>query len=196
MLEFLLHVDRQLFVWINSGWSNPILDAVLPLWRDRLAWFPAYGLLMSWLCWRFRWRALPFIAALLVAVATSDLLSSHLIKPWVSRPRPCHEPAVLEALRLLVVCGPSPGFTSSHAANHFCVALVLGLGLRHLASWVLSVALLWAASIAVAQVYVGVHYPLDVLVGALVGAAVGWGVSKVYRYAGMGLVPAESFKGQ
>jgi membrane-associated phospholipid phosphatase len=180
----LLHLDQAAFTAINTAWANPLFDAIMPWWRSRVFWYPAYAALLAWLLWRFRWRALPFLALVVLALAVGETLSSHLIKPWVGRLRPCQEPALVDTLRLLVACGPAPSFPSSHAVNHACLAVVLSRGLGWLARWLTPLLALWAASIALGQVYVGVHYPLDVVAGAALGAAVGWGSFTLYRRLG------------
>jgi len=86
-------------------------------------------------------------------------------------------------VRLLVHCGRAYSFTSSHAANHFAIAVFISLTLGLLYSWIKWPLLLWAGSIAYGQVYVGVHYPLDVIVGSLVGIIIGYLVAKLYLSA-------------
>jgi membrane-associated phospholipid phosphatase len=180
VLETLLQLDTRLFTAINSGLANPLLDAVLPWWRNRFFWYPLYAGLLGWLLWRFRGRALPFVVLVAGAVMISDALSSHLIKPWVGRLRPCQAPELANSVRVLVTCGPAASFPSSHAVNHFCLALVLYRGLGWVSIWLLPLLLLWAASIAFGQVYVGVHYPLDALVGSALGLVAGWACSELY----------------
>jgi len=113
----------------------------------------------------------------LFAVATvgmADVVSSKLVKPAVQRVRPCNDVGLKFEVRELVHCGGGYSFTSSHATNHFAIAtflyLVLG-GLRK--KWIRWALLAWAASIAYGQVYVGVHYPLDVITGAVLGSLIG-----------------------
>jgi membrane-associated phospholipid phosphatase len=111
-------------------------------------------------------------AALLIAF--SDLISSHLIKPFFARPRPCRDPLFSDQVRLLAsYCGANGSFTSSHAVNHFAIATfsvgTIGVGYKHF-KWLY----LWAAVIAYSQVYVGVHYPTDVLFGSILGIVFGW----------------------
>ncbi|TXS90766.1 phosphatase PAP2 family protein [Parahaliea maris] len=184
MLDLMLEFDQHLLFLVNNTLSNPVFDLVMPWWRSRLFWIPAYAILMLAWIWRFRQRAWPFLLLLIVCVGLSDFTSSQLIKPWVGRPRPCHEPALAESLRLLVTCGPSFSFTSSHAANHFCFAWLVGIAFKRPGWWLMPSLLVWAASIALGQVYVGVHYPLDTLAGAALGLAIGWLGCRVFRALG------------
>ena len=176
----LLQFDEWLFHVINSDWRHPWLDAVLPYWRNKRFWIPFYVLLTAFLTWKFRWRVLPYLLAVAVTITLADAISSHVFKPGFERLRPCNDQALRDEVVLLVGCGQAYSFTSSHAANHFALAVFLSLtlGLFYpLIRWPL---LLWAASIAFAQVSVGVHYPLDVIGGATLGALVGFLTAKAY----------------
>lgn len=179
-MDALLHLDRQLFTWINQGWANAFFDWLMPWWREKMTWLPLYVLMLGWLVYRYRSRAWLPALVVIATVSLCDIVSSHVLKPWVARLRPCTDPALVDQVRMLVGCGKAYSFTSSHAANHFGVAVSWILLFRHRMAWVVPVALLWAASIAFGQVYVGVHYPADVLGGALIGSGIAW---LVYRLA-------------
>ncbi len=182
----LLQLDQTLFFLINDAGHTPWLDVLMPLWRERLFWIPLYLALSGFVIWKFgAARGVVFILAVVTAFGVADLTSSRVIKPAVERLRPCNEPAIKEQVKLLVHCGGGYSFTSSHAANHFAVAVFICLTLGRFYRRIRLPLLLWAASIAYGQVYVGVHYPLDVLCGALLGTALAWGVAVLYwRYAG------------
>ena len=146
----------------------------MPVWREKTTWIPAYVLLLIYLIRQFGLKGLYIILALVATVGLGDSLSHRLIKKQVERPRPCQVLEEPEELRLLVKCGGGYSFTSNHATNHFAVAVFLILVLGHLWGpwkWLL---LVWAASIAYGQVYVGLHYPADILVGALLGSGIAW----------------------
>ncbi|MCB0608214.1 MAG: phosphatase PAP2 family protein [Lewinellaceae bacterium] len=180
-MDLLLHWDEQLFRLINGQWHTGWLDAVMPLWREKLFWVPFYLALTAWSVWRYKWRGLVLILFMGAAVAVSDPVSSQLFKKNVERLRPCRTPGLEESVHLLVPCGGGYSFTSSHATNHFALAFFLigTLGRRYRRwRWPLA---LWAASIAYGQVYVGVHFPLDVICGALLGAGIGALVAYFYR---------------
>lgn len=181
MLDALLEFDQSLFHFLNGSRHSPFLDAILPHWREKTTWIPLYAIGVIWLGYHFRLRALPFLLCIGLAVGIADQLSASVIKPSVERPRPCREAALAEPARVLVGCGGGYSFPSAHATNHFAVAVFV------LLTWGLTwgrwryLLLLWAASIALGQVYVGVHYPLDITFGALLGTGIGWGISKLYR---------------
>jgi membrane-associated phospholipid phosphatase len=180
MLDTLLELDRTLFGLLNGQWHNSFFDAVLPYWREKLVWVPLYVGLIAFALYRFRREGLYFVLAAALTVGLADTLSSKVLKKNVQRLRPCQDSELQAEVRLLAGCGRSYSFTSSHAANHFALAVFIAFiwGRRWRAiRWPL---LLWAGSIAYAQVYVGVHYPLDVLAGGLLGALVGILMAKLY----------------
>jgi undecaprenyl-diphosphatase len=182
-MESLITWDQHLFEFINNVWTNPLLDTVFPDWRDKKTWYPLYLFIIIFSIYKFKLKGLFFVLAVILSIGLADLCSSQLLKKNVKRLRPCNDIEMKDDVRLLVHCGKAYSFTSSHAANHFAIAtfisLTLGLIYRKI-RWPLY---LWAASIAYGQVYVGVHYPLDVLVGSLIGIAVGYLVAKLYLSA-------------
>lgn len=189
----LLQFDRALFFLINDTGHTAWLDALMPFWRDRFFWIPLYVALASFVVWKFGLgKGAFFILAVIVAASLADVTSSRLIKENVERLRPCNEPEIKEQVNLLIHCGGGYSFTSSHAANHFAVAVFLCFTLGRLYRRIRLPLFLWAASIAYAQVYVGVHYPLDVVCGALLGTFIGWGVSLMYQRYGRSLVVLEN----
>jgi len=172
MLEQLLDWDKWAFHIINGVWQSPTLDFVIPWIRNKYLWAPLYLFLIAFFLLNYKKQGTLALLYLGVTVLFCDQISSDIIKPLVQRFRPCHDPIIKEQVRLLVGCGGTFGFTSSHAANHFGVAIFLGLLLRN-RRFVFPVALLWALLVCYAQVYVGVHYPMDIIGGALLGMAIG-----------------------
>jgi undecaprenyl-diphosphatase len=174
----LLQLDERLFYFVNSEWRNVLFDAVLPVLREKHTWFPLYLFLLVFFILNFRKNGLILILTLALTVGISDVVSSHLVKKTVRRARPCQVLDQTKDMHLMVNCGSGYSFPSSHAANHFSMAVFLMLTLSRVFRRVKVPLLIWAASIAYAQVYVGVHYPLDVVAGALLGTAV---ALSVYR---------------
>jgi len=108
----------------------------------------------------------------------SDVISSRVVKPQFERLRPCRQENMEVVLRAR--CGSGFSFTSSHASNHFAVAVFFMLTIGRMYRWSRILWLIWAGMIALGQVYVGVHFPLDVLAGAFLGSLIGLTVYRVY----------------
>lgn len=178
-------LDTTLFYWINSVGSNSIFDFLLPLFRERWFWAPFYLFILVFTLQNFgRRKGMIVVLGLVLAVGLADYTSSTLIKKNVQRLRPCNDPAVRALVVQRVSCGSGYSFTSSHAANHFAAAVFLSMVLGARISRIGKGLLLWAAAIAYSQVYVGVHYPGDVLGGALLGSGIGWWVLVTFRRRG------------
>lgn len=167
--------DQWLFVQINNHQSNSVFDSIMPYMRVAYTWTPLYLFLIIFIVSNFKDRGLWWCLVFLCTVSLCDMTSTNLFKAVFERLRPCHDIEFLQHVRLVVdSCGGKYGFTSNHAANHFGMATFIFLTLRGvLGKWVW-IAWLWAALIGYAQVYVGVHYPFDILGGALIGLVFGW----------------------
>ena len=175
MLSTLQNWDRWLFTKINHDWTNTFLDNVFPLWREAITWIPLYIFLLLFVLINFGRKAWPWIIGFLITVALSDQVSSHLITPLVNRSRPCLDIQLENHIRLLLnYCSDSRSFVSSHASNHFGLAFYIHYTLKpYFRKWGYGW-FLWAATISYAQVYIGVHYPLDVICGAGLGSCIGY----------------------
>ncbi|MFI5135118.1 MAG: phosphatase PAP2 family protein [Chitinophagales bacterium] len=169
----LLHLDQQAFFFVNQSLRNPVFDFIMPYARNPNFWIPLYVILVGYFIYRFRWRSIIIIISAAICVALTDQIASSVIKPSVHRLRPCNDPLIAKQVHLLVDCGPGFSFVSSHAANHFGIAVFMIFLLRKRFRWITPVALLWASLVAFAQVYVGLHYPLDAICGALLGVFIG-----------------------
>ncbi len=182
MPSWLDKFDRALFLFINGTATHPVADAIVPWWRESITWTPVYVFLLLFAIINYKKESLPWIAMALATILLSDQISSSVVKPLFARLRPCNDPDLSTQVRLLLDgCGAGYSFTSSHATNHFALATFLTVTLRQWIgkyNWVLY---LWAASIGYAQVYAGVHYPFDILAGALLGTGIGWFTGNFYQ---------------
>jgi undecaprenyl-diphosphatase len=173
-LHLLLKWDVWLFHLINSGTSNPVFDAVMPFITGDVFLHYIAGALWLLLVWRAGRKGRIVALATLVVIALSDQSSAHLFKSLFSRPRPPH---ALDSVRLLVDTTRSFSFPSAHASNAFAVATFVSFFYRRARGWLFFV----AALIAYSRVYVGVHYPADVLAGAVLGVGIGLGAAYLLR---------------
>ena len=169
--------DIKAFFQVNNALSNNLFDTILPLLRNKYFWIPLYIFLISFFIINLKRRGWIILFFLIIAIALSDQISSSVIKPLVQRIRPCNDQMLMDHVRLLVKCGSGYSFPSSHAANHFTIAFFIIAVFRNKWKWIAPLFIIWAGSISFAQVYVGVHYPLDVTGGFLIGLSVGFACS-------------------
>ncbi len=181
MPDFLLNIDQQLFHFINHDMSNWFFDALMPVLRNRLVWIPLYVFIFVFCLWRYKKQGIIILALLLLTFGLADFGSASIIKPYFIRLRPCNTPALDATIIERVDCGTGYSFPSSHASDHFAIAVFLSIVFYKRNKWILPISLLWAAAISFAQVYVGVHYPVDVTAGAIYGSLVGWLFGWIYK---------------
>ena len=168
-------LDTKMFYFVNNRLANNFFDAVMPFLRESTIWVPLYLFMLVFAAINFGKRGGLWMLFLLCTAGVCDLVSSHLIKEFIFRTRPCQEAALSGFIRILVnYCPHSSSFTSSHATNHFGMAMFIVATLRAYSSRWIQLFFAWSLIISFAQVYVGVHYPFDVLAGGLVGCALGY----------------------
>lgn len=179
-MEKYLGIDKIIFLFIQEYCRNPLLDMVLPLFRNKFVWIPLYIVI---LLYSYKWGKKVFFKYLLFLiglVSISDMLSSRLLKPFFNRLRPCNDFQLNTLFDPLVSCGSGLSFPSSHAVNHFALAAFFYYTTNFIPFKWRFLWYVWAFSICFAQVYVGVHYPFDVFIGGLIGFYFGNIVAKMY----------------
>lgn len=173
------HLDQQIFLFINSL-NSPFWDKVMFAISGKIIWIPLYLAILVWLGMNYKKKFPLILLFVIIAVVIADQGSVQLFKYTFHRLRPCHEPSLQGLVHLVNgKCGGLYGFVSSHAANSFNVALLSLLFIRK--RWYTISILLWASLIGYSRIYLGVHYPGDVICGAAFGILVGWGVYKLYE---------------
>ena len=181
MLEQLLHIDTEVLLAIN-GWNAPWADRVMWIISEKTTWIPLYLLLMGLLVWRYRQPAptpikwlqkvpacVVMIVVIALAVGAADFIASGILKDWVARPRPSRVSELEGVLHLVNGYRSGQyGFVSSHAANTMACGLLFSL------IWRKKIAtiglMLWVAMNCYSRMYLGVHYPLDIMGGLVVGS--------------------------
>jgi undecaprenyl-diphosphatase len=166
-LSFLSAADAALFRLINGQGQNFFFDWFMPFVTDLKNFIFVLIALGIWILWKERKAGLILLLFTGLTLAITDQLSSQVLKEIIGRIRPCH---VLENVHMLTDCNTSYSFPSSHAVNIFAAALFLAQPLRRAAPFFFAI----AAIVAYSRVYIGIHYPFDVMGGAAIGLLIAW----------------------
>lgn len=171
MLESLLEIDRSLFLLIN-GWHTPFLDQLMFFVSKVWIWVPLYLIFIGYAIRRWKLESIWIILAFVICVVATDQLTN-LTKEFFQRLRPSHEP-LLEGLVHHVngYVGGRYGFVSGHSSNSFGFAMLSALLIRN--RYYSITVFSWAALVAYSRIYLGVHYPFDILGGTLLGILMAW----------------------
>lgn len=180
MLQTLIEWDKALLLAIN-GFNSPFFDEVMFCISDRLVWIPLYLSMIYVLICTYRFNALYALLAVGLTVLLADQFASGFCKPFFERLRPTHDPTMQPFVHLVHGHTSSMyGFCSSHASNTCGIAMLTALLFRNKAySWVIGS---WAALNCYSRMYMGVHYPGDILCGALAGLFIGYLCYRLYLW--------------
>jgi undecaprenyl-diphosphatase len=184
MGDFFYSIDRNIFHFINTSLANPVSDIVFPFFSNLTqTWYGISILSILWLILFFKGgKKGKMVALLLIPVVTcSDQVSSTLVKKLIARPRPCHileGRQVVDQIHLLLPCGSGYSFPSSHATNAFAVSTFVAYYFKR---WKLPL-FIFASAVALSRVVVGVHYPSDIVCGALLGASIAYIVITIWTF--------------
>lgn len=173
MLDYLNQLDHRWFIELTTSLRSESINYICTIFRDKFFSVPLYVLIISWLILHYKyWYAL--IIALMLLVTITDQVSSNLLKKSIKRQRPCNEVIFRDEYSTLINCSGGYSMPSSHATNHSGVAVFLFfvLGCSVAFRWRILL-FVWAGMVGFSQVYVGVHFPFDVLVGTFLGGAIG-----------------------
>ncbi len=182
MLQDLNWVDHRLFEFIQLNCRIASLDPVFAAMRDKHCWIPLYIFLFAWICFNYGITCWKLVVVILLNVIISDQLNSSVLKPVFNRERPCKELYFKDQFNPVIDCSGGFSFPSSHATNHMALAVLLFLSCGYLMNrwkWLL---IAWAVLVGWSQVYVGVHFPFDVVAGWIEGAIIAWVMFQVLVY--------------
>ncbi len=173
-MDFLLSVDTWLLLKLNVGVANNFFDWLMPIVTNLKYYRIPIAAGLGALVFLGGGKGRTAVLLLVITVAITDQLASSVLKPLIGRVRPCH---VVEGLRAITGCGNTLSFPSGHATSSMAVAILLGLLYRRWL-WVL---IAYSILLSYSRIYIGVHYPLDILAGWIIGGGIAWGMIGLYH---------------
>lgn len=177
-------IDRIAFTAVQRfAAANPWLDDTMLLLRNAATWIPLYLFMVVWLFKNVRTRyAITFIILTIATFAFCDFVSASILKPLIGRLRPCYDVDMATTVRGLIGCGGRFSFPSSHAANHFGLTAFWFFSIQQINRKRWYWLWFWAALVCFAQVYVGKHFPMDIVGGAILGLLTGYTAAVIFKY--------------
>lgn len=174
----LFDLDKSIFFFVNKTLGYPFLDLLMRFFSSVWVWVGIFGAVLFYAIIKKKWLLILFLFYVVFSIGIIDAFVSQIIKPWVSRLRPCRE--FLDMVRIVNNCAGVYGFPSNHATNSFTVSTMLGIFLKDTS--VQKFLIIIASLICISRVYIGVHYPSDVIFGALIGAIWGYVMYKIFIF--------------
>ncbi|MCX6304796.1 MAG: phosphatase PAP2 family protein [Bacteroidetes bacterium] len=177
MLETLKSIDQGLFLFLN-GLHTPFFDAIMFWGTNSLTWLPLYVLMLYLVIRRYKWQAIWIVLFAILMIIVSDQLSN-FFKDFIERPRPTYEPGLKGVHTVNGYLGGQHGFYSAHASTNLAIAVYLIILLERPFRFFPMLMLIWAIFISYTRIYLGVHYPGDILAGWIAGGLIGWGFGQL-----------------
>ncbi|WP_203257954.1 phosphatase PAP2 family protein [Hyunsoonleella ulvae] len=181
MIEQLLEYDTELFLFLNNLGSEA-WDTLWLIITDKLTFIPLYAILLFLLYKKFGVKSLLVFVIVVALMITFTDQVTNMFKRGFERPRPCGVPDLADQLRFIAVRCGKYGFFSGHSSNSMAAAVFAGLALRTEYKNLIFILLFWSAVVAYSRIYVGVHYPLDIVCGLTFGAISGFLFYKLSQY--------------
>lgn len=180
MMDYLLSLDEKLLLFFN-GIHSAWLDSLMFTLTDGKVWAPLFLFTIIFIIVKFKGKGFFMLLFVALVITLGDQISSSLLKPLIGRLRPSHEPHLEGILHIVNnYRGGLYSFVSSHATNSFGVATMLWLLIGKQYKWI-SVFFGWALIFSFTRVYLGVHYPGDILGGAILGISIAFGINWIFR---------------
>ncbi len=173
-MNILIKIDHAVFHFLNRTLANPVFDWLMPIVTNEDNIAVPLILILLWMILFNGKRGKIAAVIIILTVILTDAIAYQIIKPWIGRIRPSH--AMLDEINLLVSKGGKYSFVSNHAANTMAAATIIGYFYKKLKYLVIGISLV----VGFSRIYVGVHYPFDVLGGWLFGYATAWGVLSMW----------------
>lgn len=179
LLQPIIDIDKSVFFFLN-GMHSPYWDVVMTLFTRTETWILFYGVLLYYIVKRYRTKAVMVLVLIALSILLADQLSG-ILKDLVQRLRPTHDPEMMDRVHNVLTKGGLYGYFSAHAANTFAVAVFTSMLFRSRRyNWLI---FSWASVVSYTRIYLGVHFPFDVLTGIIVGSALGYGLFRLMIFA-------------
>lgn len=181
LIDFIKKIDTQWLVAINQN-HNEILDKFMWLSSDKFFWIPFYIIVLIGFYKLFPQNFISILFSIFILILISDQLSSGIIKPYFSRLRPSHEPILRQTLRFVNnYHGGLYGFVSSHSSNAFSLAFFVLFSMKNRNNLLIIACFIWATTVAYSRIYLGVHYPSDVIIPIIYSPLIAYTIFRLFK---------------
>jgi len=181
-MDKLITLDQELFLFLN-GLGNSSWDGFWMFMTDKLSSIPLYVVLLILCFMQLKWKKTVLILIMVALMVTVSDQLSNIFKYGFERLRPCHDALIEEQMRLVKsYCGGKFGYFSAHASNSFVVVTFFSLIFKRIYRWLPIVLVIWGVTVAYSRIYIGVHYPLDVITGITIGMLIGLLFFMLYQW--------------